>query len=32
MKEGTALRAPDAVADATWGFVAGLDPPLAGCE
>jgi hypothetical protein len=30
MNEGTVLRAPCSVASATWGFVAGLLPPLAG--
>ncbi len=32
MNEGTALVAPSSVANATWGFIAGLVPPTAGCK
>src|SRR5258705_3906821 len=30
--DGTTFLAPCAVATATWGLVAGLEPPTAGCE
>src|SRR6266516_2238140 len=32
MNDGTVLLAPSALANATWGFTGGLDPPSAGCR
>src|SRR5947208_3361893 len=32
MNDGTVLVAPSALANSTWGFTGGLDPPSAGCR